>query len=171
MEGASLLNTDFSGANMANINLRYAIINEGTVLSEKLRVVRHLTSVASVNENMRGVDLIDVNLSRAKMSKVDLTDASLRGSNLTGADLRGAILTNCDLRDVKLRYARLEGAYLVGADLRGADLLMAHISTSQLLSARSLVGARLPGGVTAEELRRSHKVLGLPTELPPLRRI
>jgi hypothetical protein len=33
-----------------------------------------------------------------------------------------------------------------------------------------LLGARLPGGVTPEELRRSVKVLGLPTELPPLRR-
>ena len=63
--------------------------------------------------NLRGAELIGVQL-----YETDLSEADLRGANLTKAKLIGTKLYRADLRNVILISAKLKGADLREADLR-----------------------------------------------------
>ncbi len=79
------------------------------------------------NIYLRGVDLLEANLSKAHLIGADLFRADLFGADLIEADLRKADLRSvhligADLSEADLSVAYLSGAYLSGADLRGAIL-------------------------------------------------
>jgi len=76
------------------------------------------------------------------LSGLDMQDLDLRDANLEEVDLQGA-----DLRDSDLRGADLTGVDLTDADLRGADLRGAKVTADQLVTARSLQRALLPGSM------------------------
>jgi hypothetical protein len=68
---------------------------------------------------------------------LDLRGADLRGADLMlleleGAYLRGAQLQHADLRATQLQRANLRGAQLQGADLRGAQLQHADLANARL---------------------------------------
>jgi ABC-2 type transport system permease protein len=90
-----------------------------------------------VGLNLSDTDLSGVNFSGADMRNVKLTSTTLVSVNFTGANLAGA-----DLRDTDMHNAEVSNANLAGADMTGA----VGKNIEQLLSARSLAGARLPDG-------------------------
>jgi uncharacterized protein YjbI with pentapeptide repeats len=105
-------------------------------------------------QNLRGVDLSEVNLFGANLRGADLREADLRGADLSGADLRGADLRGADLRGADLRGADLSGANLsratlIQANLFGANLSSVNLSGANLsradLSRATLRGATLRG--------------------------
>jgi uncharacterized protein YjbI with pentapeptide repeats len=102
--------------------------------------------------NLRGANLMDIDLGKTKLEGADLTDA-LYNSNtfipqaakeafkkairlVPGAKLPGARLENADLRFVNLQKANLTGAYLSGAKLMGTNLIGADLTGAQLEGAQ-----------------------------------
>ncbi len=98
--------TDFAGANLAGVNLRY--------------------------KNLQGADLTETNFRGASLIGADLTKASLMGANLTGADLADANLTVTNLMGANLKGADLTKTNLMGACLKGADLTEANLRGANL---------------------------------------
>jgi len=84
--------------------------------------------------NLRGANLIRVDLYNADLSRADLSGANLYDANLTGADLSGADLSRANLR----------GADLTGADLHNADLNGAYLHNADLIGA-NFTGAKYKG--------------------------
>jgi uncharacterized protein YjbI with pentapeptide repeats len=101
-----------------------------------------------------GLDLQEVDLSRAILPKAVLTQTNLRGAILSDADLRGATLTQAHLGGAFLSQANLEGAFLPEANLKGADLRKADLTGADLtgadLTGADLTGADLTGAKGAE---------------------
>ena len=92
--------------------------------------------IMSEKENLSGLDLNRVNLSKAK-----LDSANLSGTDLSEANLSDAILWDANLSDVRLVYANLSGAILSDANLSNAILWDANLSGTDLSEA-NLSGAR-----------------------------
>lgn len=119
------LQPDFSGANLAEFNLKGANFNEA---------------------NFSGA-----NLSGANLQQASLNEADLGGTNLSGADLSGAELNHTDLSESNLIMAGLAEAYLSwvdlsGANLSGADLSGAYINNCNLSGATpdyAIIGATI----------------------------
>ena len=146
--GADLRGADLGGAVLRGADLRGAIIDEGTRLDAKWRLVWEIVNKPVAGRDLRGADLTGADLTGADLTGADLGGAVLRGADPRGAiidertrldakwrlvweivnkpvagrDLRGADLTGADLRGADLRGADLDGAVLRGADLRGAVL-------------------------------------------------
>jgi uncharacterized protein YjbI with pentapeptide repeats len=82
---------------------------------------------ADIRPELRGANLLGVDLGGADLRGADLFGATLAGADLNGADLRDALLFAANLHGADLYAANLSGAdfqkaNLTGADLRGADL-------------------------------------------------
>ena len=93
-ERADLSETDLSGVNLGEVNLRGADLSRANLVKAKLGEV-NLSGA-----NLRGADL----------SLAELCGANLRETNLRGADLREANLIVANLSEVNLRRADLSGA-------------------------------------------------------------
>ena len=93
---------------------------------------------------LRGVDLVEQNLSGLDLREADLEDARLAGANLVGADLTLAKLKGADLAGARLEGAVLSFADLAGADLKGAVLGGAWIDGMGVRDVQ-LEGANLRG--------------------------
>jgi uncharacterized protein YjbI with pentapeptide repeats len=93
------------------------------------------------NENdIRSVDLSEVNCDRLDLAGANFTAANLARSSfreaiLTEASLRGADLRKAELREVKLGGATLGGANLNEATLSDANLEMADLRGAELQNA------------------------------------
>jgi uncharacterized protein YjbI with pentapeptide repeats len=87
----------------------------------------------------------------------DFSGVHLDGVNLRGADLSRADLSRADLSKADLSGATLYRVDLYEADLSGANLRGAAVTVEQLAEARSLDGAILPNGTTAQRNRRMRK--------------
>ncbi len=111
--------------------------------------------------NLRGEDLVDLDLSDSLLQLADLRDADLTGTNLAEADLAssslaGASFNNTRLDRTNLRYTDLSGALMVDAKLITASLVDvvatdAHLAgadfTSAVATRVDLSGAGLAGAV------------------------
>ncbi|MDP6792966.1 MAG: pentapeptide repeat-containing protein [Anaerolineales bacterium] len=105
-----------------------------------------LSGINKPETGLAGADLEYAVLSGANLRDSNFTGAFMRYANLSGADLQNAILRNAvlnstNMTDVDLRGADLRGAYLVDADLTGA-----LVTTAQLESTHTLLGATMPDG-------------------------
>lgn len=97
-------------------------------------------------DDLSGIVLGPLNLSRRDFTRARLTRARLRGTRLSGARLRAAVLdqavvegvdlTEADLVDADLRGTRFSSSILARADLRGADLRGTDLSGADLKGAR-----------------------------------
>ena len=113
--------TDFSGANLQNVNFSNADL---TLTAFRLADLTNanLSNAILVTSNIRGANLQNVNFSNADLTAtllkdVDLTNANLSNATLTGADLTGADLTGADLTGADLTGANLTGVTLTEAIL------------------------------------------------------
>ena len=120
--------------------------------------------------NLKGADLVGINLSNvdlkgADLEGVNLRNANLKGTNLEHAHLKDANLINADLRNSNLRCADLRNVRLNRADLRGADIdfsclplwcgsLSTHFDDKQLIQiAYHLVQAGLKSKNASDETK------------------
>jgi uncharacterized protein YjbI with pentapeptide repeats len=101
--------------------------NESDAVKENIQTLKKTKSCAGCD--LRGAELIRMDLSGVNLEGADLTGAKLFLSNLSGANLRnahlqktsfgGADLADADLRGADLQGVDLNGAYLMGAKLDG----------------------------------------------------
>ncbi len=101
--------------------------------------------------NMEGANLQEANLLGAVMvganlQKANLTHASMEEANLLGARLQGANLRSASLEGADLKGANLGGANLRRAILEGADLSKASLERAELAGAKFDMLTRLPDG-------------------------
>ena len=85
--------------------------------------------------DLRGADLIGLNLRYADLHGANLLHADLCWADLYGANLHGANLPYANLSDADLRRANLCGANLCRAVLSGANLSEANLSHADLFAA------------------------------------
>jgi uncharacterized protein YjbI with pentapeptide repeats len=76
VDGANLINADFSGASLFGANLSRA--------------------------NLDGANLSEANFTRANLTKANLTEANLTGANLLGATLVDTVVTGADLTGCRI---------------------------------------------------------------------
>jgi hypothetical protein len=88
-------------------------------------------------KDLRCIDLIQVELTKADLRGVDLRGTDLTQATLKGADLRGANLSHAQLTQADLSGARLDGADLSWADLTQADLTDASLTRANVWAAAS----------------------------------
>lgn len=115
---------DFSGANLAEVNLSSANLSGADLSDANLSVA-----------NLSGANLSSANLSRAKLNVARLSGANLSRANLTEATLNVTNLIRADLREAQLRQAALIRAELIRAELSGANLVEANLSGADLREA------------------------------------
>ena len=99
-----------------------------------------LRKYASGTRRFIGVNLNEVDLSRASLIQINLRNASLSVTNLSGANLSHSNLRGANLNVSKLAGARLAHANLYGANLNVANLVRGEFGRSDLRHA-SLVRA------------------------------
>lgn len=92
----------------------------------------YLRGADLANADLSAVDLSEANLENAELAHVSFVGANLvkgrmANAKLRRADLRGATLSGADLQDAELHYAKLDGANLTGARLRDADFFKAEL--------------------------------------------
>ena len=111
----------------------------------------HELKLTGVNNGLKlaGVNISEINLSRANlcftnMFRTNLSEANLTGVNLVQANLSEANLTGTNLIKAALQYASLSAANLQNANLSGANLQNANLNRANLQNA-NLSGANLQG--------------------------
>ena len=111
------------------------LLKYGAAVWNAWRADHHGAPVILDEENLNGMILTGIDLSRAS-----LRGASMHATNLMNADLRGADLTGANLAEADLIMAKLDGAILTGANFREADLLGASLDQA-VYGAADLEGA------------------------------
>ena len=122
LSGANLAGVDLSGVNMTGVNLNGANLTGSNLKDTTLNLVaaqnivgtpinlpepwkfkgRSLLGPDAVlyQANLTGLDLRDVDLSRANIGEANFTGADLRGAKLTGALIQDAVFSNTNLYNV-----------------------------------------------------------------------
>lgn len=143
---AVLPNRDFSGMDLAEINLAFADLTECRFSGANL-LLADFTQAHLERADLSGADLSGADLLLADFSDADLSGADLSVSDLSGATLSGAWLTGAALPQSDLSGTNLSGADLSGTDLSGANLARANLTGANLAQARlshaDLSGANL----------------------------
>ena len=173
-EGATLHNTNFSGAklvgaNFTNIQASRTDTAPGANFSSAYLVNAVLTEANLAKTSFAGAQLYGTALlDHANLQQADFSNSILAGLNLNEAQLRGAIfdgaiLVNASLREVYLtpttdgNATRLVGANLIGTDFRGAHLDGANLDNAVVALSQGVplfVLAQLP--TWGPDLDRNH---------------
>lgn len=101
-----------------------------------------LSKAILIGTNLGGANLEGANLEGANLEEANLEGANLEGANLEGANLQRTNLTDVNLEDAKLKSVNLEDANLQGANLKYANLEDANLKIANLENA-DLKGANL----------------------------
>jgi uncharacterized protein YjbI with pentapeptide repeats len=133
LPNANLRHAYLTGANLTNGRLGAVDMTDADLTRANLHNA-HLSRAEETNEiseaessaNLTRAFLLGANLSTADLRGVLLVDADLTDADLAGADLRGADLSHADLSNADLTGAKLSGAKLSGAILDGARGVPSH---------------------------------------------
>jgi len=111
--------------------------------------------------DLRGVNLNDANLWNANLIGANLSTSSLRGATLvevkcTDAILNGADFSGADLSKANLHDAVLRGTYLYNANLNGTNLIRVDFKGAQL--GESNLGGAIVGGTSFGDLDLSETI-------------
>ena len=154
LQGANLSNSNFTKANLSNIDLRNAILKKCDFSEARLFEARLDTAII-INSKftgsyLNGVFLNYANLSHSNLNKSSCFDAKFNGANLNHTQLREvnlgsarlmhvtlehSDLSRAELVNAKLSNANLKNAILVSANLTGADLKHAKLDNADLSNA------------------------------------
>ena len=127
------------------------ILKQGYMVWNKWRELNPNVNLDFSKADLKGCNLLYVDLLGGDLREANLSEANLGGSTLIGANFRGAILTNADLQNAELEAADFTEANLLGANLREANLgntnfLRANLIASDLRGVY-LRGANLEGAL------------------------
>ena len=117
LEKADLRGTDLRGCNLRGVTFRGAKLDEQTHLDKEGQFWYAFYNGQMVNQDLRGVDLsdiqlIDVDLHGADLRQANLAQCYFSDVNLSGADLREANLAQCYFSRVNFSQADLRGTIL-----------------------------------------------------------
>src|SRR5579863_9195693 len=84
----------------------------------------------SLQPDLQGVHLYDMNLAGANLSGVQLSSATLRSVNLVRANLQGVCATGIKLKQINLAHALLSEANLRYSDFIDIDFTRATLTNS-----------------------------------------
>jgi len=122
-----------------------------------------LKEVDLSNTDLSRADLRFLNLKEANLKGSDLTKADLSFVNLKEADLTGAVLVKADLTQSNIKEAIVKDADFSDAVLEGTDIHEAEgLTVNQLLSAKSLINAKLPPAFKKELIAANPKLFKIP---------
>jgi uncharacterized protein YjbI with pentapeptide repeats len=143
LNGAWLMGTDFTGANLSRASLLSVVVLGGEVKKMPIFKSANMAGVKMIAD-LPGADLSGADFSRAMVGvniknqgmgqmRTDLSGANLAGATLAGADFNRSLMSFCNLKGSNLRAvsffrAKLEGADLTDADIAGADFTEAELT-------------------------------------------
>jgi len=107
LQGADLTKARLKRAKLDNAKLDGARLADASLIEASLKHASLKSILEGWNLNLRGTDLLDVNL---------------EGSNIWNSDLRGANFTDANLRNCSIRYCSVQAADFTRAVLNGADI-------------------------------------------------
>jgi uncharacterized protein YjbI with pentapeptide repeats len=140
--------SDFSGANLTQVDLHSAQLMEANFIKTNLSYAdltnANLENARLISAQLHFATLTGANLNHAELSSANLTQATLMRVRLLNADLTRAVLSNATLDHVDLRRATLTAAILENASLDEALLHHATLRRANLCNA-NLSGASLYG--------------------------
>lgn len=107
-------------------------------------------SSGSLDEvDLRGANLLQIELYGISLRDADLTGAVLRGAKLEDVNLNDAVLTDADLSEAQFSGPEpFLPCFMLGTNLRGANLICADLAGIDL-SGSDLSGAALRGSILA----------------------
>ena len=126
---------DFSGSNLAGIDLSQKTLESNLMLSEANLTKANLAGAKLIKVNLIGANLQGANLSETNLQQADLIEANLSNANLTKASFYHAILIKANLSQAKLIEANLSSANLTGANLVKTNLIATNLSSANLIGA------------------------------------
>ena len=157
LNGAWLMGTDFTGANLARASLLSVVILGGQVKKMPTFKGANLTGIKMIAD-LPGADLSGANFTRAMVGvniknqgmgqmRTDLSGANLAGATLEGADFNRSLMTftnlaGANLRGVSFFRVKLGGADLTGADIAGADFTESDVSGTVFRSVKGFGEAK-----------------------------
>lgn len=156
--GASLIDTDFTGSNLLEVNKGNF---EKALYSPLTKFPLGFTPPPSMilikpGANLKGLDLEyvqarytnfeNINFSQAKMKRADLKNATFTKCNfekaiLSRAYLKESQMSNCDFTDAKLKQLNLENAIIQDSTFERADLRGANLKGLKILGKCNFSGA------------------------------
>ena len=101
----SLMDSDLSGANLANANLAFGSLI-GADLTSAILTGANLANAYLLCANLAYANLEGTNLTGAVLTGTNLASADLENANLTGTNLTGAILKDVKVNDEQLTKAK-----------------------------------------------------------------
>ncbi len=101
----SLMDSDLSGANLANANLAFGSLI-GADLTSAILTGANLANAYLLGANLAYANLEGTNLTGAVLTGTNLASADLENANLTGTNLTGAILKDVKVNDEQLTKAK-----------------------------------------------------------------
>ena len=147
------IGANFTGVDLSESNLEYALIMGGNLSGANLKSTvleksdlrgADLTKAILSGANLKSTVLEESDFRGADLSGANLSNADLTKANLTNASLVGANLQSCYLQETKLAKAKLKGANLKSTVLEESDLTSADF-TEAILSGANLEKADLSG--------------------------
>lgn len=151
MSNADLRSTKLTDADLFDADLREAYLLDADITRGDLRHADATEAVfkGSALEDalidagtFEMADLRETNLRGAEMVEIQLSEASLDDATLDGADLIDANLTKASLKTASLKGTNLDQATLTRADLQQAELTRAELLAADLAEV-NLLGADL----------------------------
>jgi Pentapeptide repeats (8 copies) len=91
LSGLSLVQFDFTGANLSKANLQHADLSQAMLIDADLSGA-NLTDATMIQVTANDAKLVGANLSGVDLTQADLTDADLSKANLSGASFTQATL-------------------------------------------------------------------------------
>ncbi|ASC69186.1 Pentapeptide repeats containing protein [Halomicronema hongdechloris C2206] len=146
---AFLRSADLSNSNLRSADLRQAYFHYANFDSAFLRSANFtyadLSYASLINADLSGVNLSNADLSNADLSNADLSNANLNEAFLGSVKFNHANLSDANLSDANLINADFQNTDLHDASLRNANLRFAYFLSTDLRSARNLIGSQLTG--------------------------
>jgi uncharacterized protein YjbI with pentapeptide repeats len=115
-----------------------------------------LKQYADGERNFSGINITEVNLSRANLTGIDFSDATLSIANFTGANLSEANLSGAKLNVAKMSGANFSQTKFNGAILNVANLVRANLKGTQLIQAALIRAELIRADLTGANLREAN---------------
>lgn len=106
--------------------------------------------------NFSGINITEVNLSRANLAGINFSEATLSIANLSGANLSEANLTGAKLNVAKMSGANLTQAKFNGAILNVANLVRANLKGAEMIQVALIRAEMIRAEMTGANLQEAN---------------
>jgi len=132
---SKLKEVDFSNSVLKEINFEYTDISTCNFEGTKFKSPKFLPKWIEKGLSKNGIFSQSILIDNIKNGINDLKGANLMGVNLSHVDLTSSNLEGANLKDANLSHTKLKFAHIFSANLEGANLTNANLKSTQILSA------------------------------------